>query len=457
MELEIVDGHRHNFPPWRGPAGFLMPRPISCISSAPCTCTAINPIAGSAIISELQSGRYGARTIRRRRAAPRTPAFGSGDAGASSGRTDGEPTYVQFLPPHMADLSAPPEVIVTSMDYAGVTTAILQNDHIYGNLAEDFAATGKAYPGRFIGLAQVDEANAPTRMSNCRSCGTRSSGSAWRASISRRRACRSAATSPLHDDPVYDPLWKEVARLNLPLFWVQFGASPVGTYEDEMLCLERIVQRHPDLRHVLVHGIPTAIYADKRDRVSLPEVITRLVHSGHVYPELLYPISWGGRHDYPYPRAAIQFRQLYDRFGPDRFIWGSDMPNVERFCTYRQSLTYALDYFDFLSDADRRLIFRENALGLVFARSHFAVTAGMGELLTIRDLTVRLVTAQGQFDAVADLDLDLDRGEVLAIVGESGSGKSLTALAIMRLLPDPPAFIAKGLILFGGTDLADRG
>jgi peptide/nickel transport system ATP-binding protein len=78
----------------------------------------------------------------------------------------------------------------------------------------------------------------------------------------------------------------------------------------------------------------------------------------------------------------------------------------------------------------------------------------MGELLTIRDLTVRLVTAQGQFDAVADLDLDLDRGEVLAIVGESGSGKSLTALAIMRLLPDPPAFIAKGLILFGGTDLA---
>jgi peptide/nickel transport system ATP-binding protein len=78
----------------------------------------------------------------------------------------------------------------------------------------------------------------------------------------------------------------------------------------------------------------------------------------------------------------------------------------------------------------------------------------MGELLTIRDLTVRLHATRGEFDAVSDLDLDLDRGEILAIVGESGSGKSLTALAIMRLLPDPPAFIAKGSILFGGIDLA---
>ena len=78
----------------------------------------------------------------------------------------------------------------------------------------------------------------------------------------------------------------------------------------------------------------------------LPDVITRLMRSGQVFAELLYPISWGGRHDYPYSKAAAQFRQLYDAFGPDRFIWGSDMPNVERFCTYRQSLTYAFDHFD---------------------------------------------------------------------------------------------------------------
>ena len=78
----------------------------------------------------------------------------------------------------------------------------------------------------------------------------------------------------------------------------------------------------------------------------------------------------------------------------------------------------------------------------------------MDALLTVRDLTIGLATSRGRFDAVSDLDLDLDRGEILAIVGESGSGKSLTALGIMRLLPDPPAFIAKGSIRFGEVDMA---
>ena len=43
------------------------------------------------------------------------------------------------------------------MDYAGVGTVVLQNDHIYGNLAEYFAEAARRWPGRFVGLAQVDE------------------------------------------------------------------------------------------------------------------------------------------------------------------------------------------------------------------------------------------------------------------------------------------------------------
>ena len=46
-------------------------------------------------------------------------------------------------------------------------------------------------------------------------------------------------------------------------------------------------------------------------------------------------------------------------------MWGSDMPNVERYCTYRQSLTYVSDYCDFISGEDRDKIFRRNTLSLL--------------------------------------------------------------------------------------------
>ena len=54
--------------------------------------------------------------------------------------------------------------------------------------------------------------------------------------------------------------------------------------------------------------------------------------------------------------------------------------------------------------------------------------------------------------AARDVNLTLERGEVLGLVGESGSGKSSVAMSIARLLPSPPAFWPKGRILFDGRD-----
>src|SRR5262249_11928215 len=86
--------------------------------------------------------------------------FRAGRFGRFEGGADGERQYVQFLPPHLHDLHAPPEAMVVEMDYAGVGTVVLQNDHIYGHLAEYFREAGGRWPGRFVGLAQVDEAYA---------------------------------------------------------------------------------------------------------------------------------------------------------------------------------------------------------------------------------------------------------------------------------------------------------
>ena len=74
-------------------------------------------------------------------------------------------------------------------------------------------------------------------------------------------------------------------------------------------------------------------------------------------------------------------------------------------------------------------------------------------LLQVSDLTTSFRTGGGEVTAVENLSFSLEKGEILGIVGESGSGKSVTALAIMGLLPRPAARISGGSIRFEGQDL----
>ena len=77
----------------------------------------------------------------------------------------------------------------------------------------------------------------------------------------------------------------------------------------------------------------------------------------------------------------------------------------------------------------------------------------MVNLLEIRNLSIRFRTEHGPVDAVKNISLSLKEGASLAVVGESGSGKSVTALALTRLLPVPPAEFPNGDILFKGESV----
>jgi ABC-type dipeptide/oligopeptide/nickel transport system ATPase component len=77
----------------------------------------------------------------------------------------------------------------------------------------------------------------------------------------------------------------------------------------------------------------------------------------------------------------------------------------------------------------------------------------MKNLLEIRDLSIRFRSPDRVVDAVKGVSLSMQAGGSLAIVGESGSGKSVTALALTRLLPVPPAEVVSGDILFEGESV----
>ena len=83
-------------------------------------------------------------------------------------------------------------------------------------------------------------------------------------------------------------------------------------------------------------------------------------------------------------------------------------------------------------------------------------------MLDVRHLTIRFAERAGRTGqpvvgklAVEDVNFRIDDGATLAVVGESGSGKSVSALALTRLLPEPPAYYESGEVLLDGVNLLE--
>ena len=81
----------------------------------------------------------------------------------------------------------------------------------------------------------------------------------------------------------------------------------------------------------------------------------------------------------------------------------------------------------------------------------------MATLLEVKDLKTYFFTMDGVVKAVDGVSYELNEGETLGLVGESGCGKSVSALSVMRLIPDPPGKIVNGEIFLDGEDILKIG
>src|SRR5206468_4109323 len=103
----------------------------------------------------------------------------------------------------------------------------------------------------------------------------------------------------------------------------------------------------PEIRGVWTHGFTPDLLE------SMPAPLATLLGRDQFMVEILYPIHWARTHEYPFAELRPALETLYRRVGGERLLWGSDMPNVERNCTYRQSLHYLLLQTDsWLPEAD---------------------------------------------------------------------------------------------------------
>ena len=126
-----------------------------------------------------------------------------------------------------------------------------------------------------------------------------------------------------------------------------------------IVALGRILARHRGLRVHLAMSPPVAFFASN-GRYEFPEELLAVYRHQALMLEVMFPITYGGVWDYPYPEAQSLVESLRDQVGAGRLMWGSDMPNVERFCTYRQSLDYVRKYCPFLTAREKDLILGDN-------------------------------------------------------------------------------------------------
>jgi predicted TIM-barrel fold metal-dependent hydrolase len=132
-----------------------------------------------------------------------------------------------------------------------------------------------------------------------------------------------------------------------------------ASYIRNMGRLTDLMDRFRSIPWVLVTGPPVRLFGLSRKWDFSDEVMTAYRHD-NLWLEVMFPITWGGTWDYPYPEAQAVIKDMRDKFGASKLIWGSDMPNVERFCTYTQSADYVRRYCSFLSAEEKDKILGAN-------------------------------------------------------------------------------------------------
>ena len=272
---------------------------------------------------------------------------------------DGETYVKQYFPPSVTDMAYPADRLVAEMDYAGVDKALLHRTPYLG-VGNDFIADCvRRFPDRLSGLAHVQEwliAGDPDAASEETQVAVEEMGLSGLHFLPAQLDLY-GQTDPW-DSPSLRPFWNRVAEMKIPVFLsLRDRREPsLDSYLAELKTLMRWMERYPDVNVVHTHGFPWRLFIDG-DRLKLPESVWEPFENSNLYLQLLFPITLGNVWDYPMVEVRPTIEECARRIGPDRLMWGTDMPIVTRFWTYQQNIDFIRLYCDFLSSNDLDLIF----------------------------------------------------------------------------------------------------
>ena len=345
----IIDGHMHVFPHLREACGWE---------------------SAEKHLDYLQKYMYGAA----RPVAAANPGywdskldinFRVGQFGRMEWTEDGLDYYRQYMPPSLQEQAASPEFIIAQMDHAGVDMAVLQNCKLYGKLNDYFADCVRVYPDRFVGTGEINEfeADKESEISKLRHV-TKELG--FSGIFYEATKFLEIGQPTAFNAKKFNSFWREVSNLETAVLW-NFTSSKL--YMEQMRAFAAWADRFPDIPSVVSLGLCLRPFKENGE-VEFPRELIDIFKKPNVFAEITYPIQVGPMGwDYPFPQAQKLIKQQYEEFGGSKLVWGSDMPNLERNCTYKQSLTYLTNYCDFIEPKDMELILGGNIARILKIRT----------------------------------------------------------------------------------------
>lgn len=225
-----------------------------------------------------------------------------------------------------------PEMLLELMKANGVArTVIIQVIHYKWDNSY-LSDVLKQYPQYFKGVARVnpEDPGAPDHLSE----------------LMKRPGFHGVRISPAGGEagnwitgPLMPPLWKRCDELKVPMTVL----APITRIPE----VEKLIARYADLTVVIDH------MADcPPDQPAQIEKLLAL----EKYPKVFIKVShtWSlSKEEFPYKDSQTLVKKLYDKFGPQRLMWGTDWPICLAKCTYAQTLSMVRDQMSFLNDDDK--------------------------------------------------------------------------------------------------------
>lgn len=273
------------------------------------------------------------------------------------GKVSGGPgeTPFQLIPPFRPQTAFEPDVLVAHLDFAGVDRAVLLQGPFYGDVNDYVIAAVRKYPERLTGAFFFDPWEDAARETFDAVPDLSAFGAV---KIECVGLCDLHPGAAL-DDPDLAWLWQTLEERGRVLV---FDLGAPGSPSYQTAAVRGIAEHHPSLKIIIAHlAQPKPEIEADPQRMALWDEQIELGQLPNIWFDNAALPGYYPDEAYPFPTAARYLQTAIERIGPEKVMWGTDMPGLLLQATYPQLVSMAHLHTRFLSPAQQELFFWRNA------------------------------------------------------------------------------------------------